>query len=121
MKKCKGHQVRALGGCRLGALGNNRNQAKEKRRGQMGMLIKILTEVQLLVMIRSTSPGLSLVGNKINLVGHGQQFLMRQNKSVYHITPSKRRHCFVKLGSVVRIFALGHHIRCISPINRGLK
>ena len=27
----------------------------------------------------------------------------------------------MKPGSVVCIFALGHHIRCISPINRGLK
>ena len=82
MKKCKGHQVRApwrvQAGCTWVITGIRR---KRKGEGQMGMLVKILMEVQLLVMIRSTLAIASLVGNKINLAGHDQQFfLMRQNK-----------------------------------------
>lgn len=85
MKKCKGHQVRAPWRVQAGCTGViTEIRRKRKGEGQMGMLIKILTEVQLLVMIRSTLVIASLVGNKINLVGHGQQFLMRQNKK--HVT-----------------------------------
>ena len=46
----------------------------------MGMLVKILIEVQLLVMIKSTLVIASLVGNKINLAGHDQQFFFNETK-----------------------------------------
>ena len=80
--KWKGHQVRAP--CRVQDRWKRvitGIRQKRKGEGRTGMLVKILVEVQLLVMIRSITVAASLVGNKINLVGHDQQFfLMTQNK-----------------------------------------
>ena len=81
IKKWKGHQIRApwraQAGCTWVIKGIRR---KRKGEGQMGMLVKILIEVQLLVMIKSTLVIASLVGNKINLAGHDQQFFFNETK-----------------------------------------